>query len=233
MSVRSIDGPRLKPVRAPARQLVVLLHGYGSDGNDLIALGRHWQALLPEAAFVSPHAPEYCAAAGRGYQWFALARIDPQETRAGTEAAAPVLEAFLDAELKRHDLTGERMALVGFSQGTMMALHVGLRRKVPPAAIVGYSGMVTAPERLSKFPRAAPPVFLHHGDEDQVIPAPALFITACSLGAAGLPVQWHLTRGLGHGIDEDGLAMGGRFLDAAFRGRLAATALPIGCTYPR
>src|SRR5580693_3806488 len=137
-----LDGPRLSPRSGAARQLVVFLHGYGADGNDLIEIGRAWQQLLPQAAFVSPHAPEPCGQAPVGRQWFALTFRDPNERWVGANKAAPALEGFIDAELKRHNLPPAALALVGFSQGTMMALHVGLRRSVPPAAIVGYSGLL-------------------------------------------------------------------------------------------
>ena len=232
MSIVSLDGPRLRPAQGAARQLVVLLHGYGADGKDLIGIAQHWQALLPNTAFVSPHAPERCGAGGAGFQWFPLSRMDPHETARGAEAAAPSLEAFLDAELARHKLSGDNLALVGFSQGTMMALHVGLRRKLPPAAIVGFSGMLAAPEKLPKPSAPQPSILLTHGDEDQVIPAAALFFTAGALGAAGFPVRWHLAQGLGHGIDQDGLALGGLFLSDAFRGKLKQAG-PVSSRYPR
>src|SRR5271163_5210166 len=161
-----LNGPRLAPhSRGPARQLVIFLHGYGADGNDLIELGRAWQSLLPQAAFVSPHAPEPCGQAPVGRQWFALTFRDPDERWVGANKAAPVLERFLDAELNRHKLPPAALALVGFSQGTMMALHVGLRRAVPPAAIVGYSGILVVPEDAGAKTFAAdiksrPPVLL-------------------------------------------------------------------------
>src|SRR5438309_2465725 len=139
-AVAELDGPRLEPRAPPARQLVVFLHGYGADGNDLIDIGRAWQKLLPHAAFVSPHAPQPCGMAPVGRQWFALTMRDPRERWTGVNAAAPGLEAFLDAELSRRNLAPHALALVGFSQGTMMALHVGLRRAVAPVALVGYSG---------------------------------------------------------------------------------------------
>ena len=213
-----LDGPRLAPQRPPATHLVVLCHGYGSDGNDLIGLAQHWRGLLPSVAFASPNAPERCSISPSGYQWFPLSRIDPQETLRGTELAAPKLDAFLDAELARLRLSGDRLALVGFSQGTMMSLHVGLRRKPLPAAIVGFSGMLVGPEKLPRLDKA-PPVLLLHGDADTVVPAAALFMSATALGAVGVPVQWHLTKGLGHGIDPAGLALAGRFLLDAFSGR--------------
>jgi phospholipase/carboxylesterase len=218
----SLNGPRLQPAREPATHLVVLCHGYGSDGNDLIGLAPHWRGVLPGAAFASPHAPERCQQAPSGYQWFPLSRLDPHETLKGAEAAAPKLNTFIDAELARLGLSGDRLALVGFSQGTMMSLHVGLRRKPLPAAIVGFSGLLVGGELLPRF-EMAPPVLLTHGDQDQVIPAQALFMSANALGSIGVPVQWHLAKGLGHGIDPTSLALAGRFLADAFSGRAPRT----------
>src|SRR5882757_11460619 len=127
-----LDGPRIEPRSGTAKQLVVFLHGYGADGNDLIEIGRAWQALLPNAAFASPHAPRPCGQAPMGREWFALTFRNPDERWLGVNAAAPLLEHFLDAELARHELPPSALALVGFSQGTMMALHVGLRRALAP-----------------------------------------------------------------------------------------------------
>ena len=132
---RALTGPRLPPARGRATHLVVLCHGYGADGNDLIGLAPHWQRLLPTVAFAAPNAPEPCAGSPSGYQWFPISRLDPADMQRGVESAADVLEAFLAAELARLELPAERLALVGFSQGTMMSLHVGLARK--PAAIIG------------------------------------------------------------------------------------------------
>jgi len=148
---RALTGPRLPPLRGRATHLVVLCHGYGADGNDLIGLAPHWQRLLPTVAFAAPNAPEPCAGSPSGYQWFPISRLDPADMERGVESAAEALEAFLAAELARLELPPERLALVGFSQGTMMSLHVGLRRK--PAAIVGYSGMLAGAEHLEKSRR--------------------------------------------------------------------------------
>ena len=216
-----LDGPRLAPRSGMARQLVVFLHGYGADGNDLIELGRAWQQLLPDAVFVSPHAPEPCGQAPAGRQWFALTFRDPNERWVGVNKAAPVLERFLDAELARHKLPPSALALVGFSQGTMMALHVGLRRAVSPAAIVGYSGLFVLPPELNAAAFAAqiksrPPVLLIHGDRDDLIPPQALFEAAQGLAALGISVEWHLSTGIGHGIDAEGLRHGGEFLARRF-----------------
>ena len=218
----SLDGPRIEPHSGrPARQLVVFVHGYGADGNDLIDIGRAWQILLPEAAFVSPHAPEPCAQASIGRQWFALSERDLAERWRGINVAAPILEAFIDTELARRDLPPSALALVGFSQGAMMALHIGLRRAVAPAAIVGYSGMLVLSadadaKATATAARSKPPVLLVHGDQDELIPAAALFHAAQELAALGVPAEWHLSQGLGHGIDDEGLRHGGEFLARRF-----------------
>jgi phospholipase/carboxylesterase len=216
-----IDGPRLEPRGGAARRLVVFLHGYGADGNDLIEIGRAWQGLLPDTAFVSPHAPEPCGQAPVGRQWFALTFRDPDERWLGVNKAAPVLERFLDAELARHKLPPAALALVGFSQGTMMALHVGLRRATSPAAIVGYSGLFVlpnqaTPESLAGELRAKPPVLLVHGDRDDLIPPQALFHASQALAALEVPTEWHISQGVGHGIDQEGLRHGGEFLARRF-----------------
>ena len=229
MAMRALSGPRLPPARGTATHLVVLCHGYGADGNDLIGLAPHWQRALPTVAFVAPNAPERCPGSP-GYQWFPISRLDPGEVTKGVEAAAPALDAFLDAELARLELPGDRLALVGFSQGTMLSLQVGLRRAVKPAAIVGYSGMLAGAETQPKLGPDAPPILLAHGDADPMIPANALFLSAGALGRAGANVQWHLSPGLGHSIDEAGLALGGTFLAMGFRGLLARKDGEICCS---
>jgi phospholipase/carboxylesterase len=206
----------MAPARGSTTHLVVLVHGYGADGQDLIGLAQHWQSLLPTVAFAAPNAPTRISG-GPGYQWFPISRIDPHEMRKGVETAAPALDEYLDAELARLGLPPERLALAGFSQGTMLSLHLGLRRKIRPAAIVGFSGL------LAGSPPAdgdIPPILLTHGDSDQVIPPQAMFIAATQLGLAGAAVQWHLAPGMGHGIDPEGLLLAGQFLSLAFQGRL-------------
>jgi len=219
-----LDGPRIEPRSGTTRQLVVFLHGYGADGNDLIEIGRAWQGMLPHAAFVSPHAPRPCGQAPSGREWFPLTFRDPGERWTGVNAAAPVLNAFLDAELARRQFPPQALALVGFSQGTMMALHVGLRRAVAPAAIVGYSGMLVVPENVDPDAFAAeikvkPPVLLIHGDQDELIPVHAVFHAAQGLAALDIPAEWHVSSGIGHGIDQEGLRQGGEFLARHFAAR--------------
>jgi phospholipase/carboxylesterase len=218
-----LDGPRLEPRSGQAKRLVVFLHGYGADGNDLIDIGRAWQELLPDTAFASPHAPRPCGQSPMGREWFPLTFRNPDERWTGVNAAMPALDKFLDAELARRNLPPQALALVGFSQGTMMALHTGLRRAVPPAAIVGYSGLFVLadgaePDSVAGEIRSKPPVLLIHGDQDDLIPAQALFQSAQDLAALEVLVEWHLSAGVGHGIDQEGLRHGGEFLARRLKG---------------
>ena len=217
-----LTGPRLEAKSGRAKQLIVFLHGYGASGDDLIELGQHWRPLLPDAAFVSPNAHELCPGAPMGRQWFALSAArgvddarSAEDRWKGAEAAKPVIDAFLDEELARLGLDESRLALCGFSQGTMMALHVGLRRRRALAAIVGFSGLLVGPEKLPADMGAPPPILLVHGDQDAMIPVDAMFLAADQLAAANIPTQWHLSMGVGHGIDGGGLRHAGLFLAKA------------------
>jgi phospholipase/carboxylesterase len=214
---RDLDGPRLVPRGRTPTALVVLLHGYGANGDDLIALADAWQPALPDAAFVAPNAPETIPGMYGGLQWFPLTLRDPSEYLRGVEAARPALDRFLDAELARHRLPPDRLVLVGFSQGTMMALHVGLRRPTVPAGIVAYSGLLAGPEHLSQT-TVRPPVLMIHGEADDLIPIQALHVGREALAEAGLPVEWHVRPGLGHGIDPEGQFIAGHFIAQVLRG---------------
>ena len=208
-----LDGPRMPPARGGKPDaLVVLLHGYGSNGADLIALAPYLAKALPGAHFTAPNAIEPVPGAPGGYQWFDIARLDPRMLEAGVRAAAPSVDRFLDRELERHGLDDSRLALIGFSQGTMMALHVGLRRARPAAAILGFSGVLAGGASLQREVRAAPPILLAHGDRDDVIPVTAMFDSADALAAAGFSAQWHLSYGIGHGIGPDGIELAAQFL---------------------
>ncbi len=210
-------GPRLAPAAGGApQQLAILLHGYGADGNDLIALGREWARLLPNAAFVSPHALEALPGGLGGRQWFGLETRSEREWEEGVRRAQPVLEAFIAAEAARLKLPMSAVALVGFSQGTMMALQTGLRLREAPAAIVGFSGHLAGAARLASEIKCKPPVLLIHGADDDVIPVASIHHARMALATAGVPVEWHIRPGLGHGIDPEGLMAAGLFLRAAF-----------------
>ena len=206
-------GPSFGPAAGgPPRQLVVLLHGVGADGQDLVGLAPMLARDLPHARFVAPDGPEPCDLAPYGRQWFSLQDRRPERMLAGIVRTAPLLDAFLDEELARYGLTDADLALLGFSQGTMMSLHVGPRRPRAMACILGFSGALVGGEALPDQARSRPPVMLIHGDADDVVPVQALFGAMDALQAAEIPVQWIVRPGLPHSIDPEGIAAGGRFL---------------------
>jgi phospholipase/carboxylesterase len=209
------------PPRAggPPRRLIVLLHGVGADGNDLIGLAPALAQSLPDAAFVAPDAPEPCDLAPFGRQWFSLRDRRPEALLLGVQAVAPLVDAFLDAELERHRLPDHQLALVGFYQGAMTALHVAPRRRRAIAGVLGFSGALLGGERLAAEAQSRPPVYLVHGDADEVVPVEATYAAVAGLQAAGFPVQWSIRPGLPHGIDPESVAHGAAFLAAAFAAR--------------
>ncbi len=215
---QTLDGPVVRPASgADPRLLVIFLHGYGSNGQDLIGLAPYWRAALPNTLFISPNAPQPCPGAPGGYQWWPLTSLTPQARAEGVRQSAGVLNAFIDAQMARYGLTDDKVALVGFSQGTMMALHVGPRRKKALAGIVGYSGMLADPQALAAEVVTKPPVLLVHGDVDGVLPVASLHDADTALGALGFSVSSHVSRGLAHSIDADGLKLGETFLTGVFK----------------
>jgi phospholipase/carboxylesterase len=212
-----LSGPSVAPKSGgAAKQLVVLLHGVGADGDDLIGLAPAFARFLPHAAFVAPNGPDPCDMAPFGYQWFSLQDRRPEAMLRGVQIAAPLLDAFLDDELERHGLGNRQLALVGFSQGTMLSLHVALRRAAPIAAVLGFSGALLGAAVLPDETVSRPPVFLIHGDADEIVPVGALAAAVAALQAADIPVRWEIRPGLPHAIDPEGIAHGGAFLAAAF-----------------
>jgi len=222
--MKKLDGPRLEPRDITPTSLVVLLHGYGANGDDLIALGEGWRGWLPETVFVAPNAPESIPGMYGGLQWFALTMRDPSEYWRGVVSAQPAVDRFIDDELARYRLSADRLVLVGFSQGTMMALHVGLRHTAAPAGIVGYSGLLAGPEHLAEI-TARPPILLIHGEADDLIPVAALHIAREQLAENDLLVEWHVRPGVGHGIDPEGQMMAGHFIASAMPSRRGAGSL--------
>ena len=205
-----LSGPKLIP-EGKAESLVILSHGYGSNGDDLFGLAQQWKEKLPKTIFVAPNAPEPSPHPG-GFQWFPISSFSKEERIEGTLKAAPNLDEFIDHCLEEYKIPSKKLALVGFSQGTMMSLHVDLRRKQPIAGILGYSGALAAPGKLVSEMTHKPPVFLLHGTQDNIIPFPAMFEAVGALEAAGISVEKHLSQNIAHGIGPDGLQKGGDFL---------------------
>lgn len=201
-----LDGPRLAPLSGVRpNALVVLIHGYGSNGADLISLASMMQPSFPDAAFVAPDAPSQLPHMAAAHQWWPIETFSMAERATGAAAAAPRLDAFISEELESAGLSADRLLLVGFSQGAMMALHVGLRRPDAAAGIVGISGMLVAPERLPSEIRSRPPVLLIHGTEDDVVPFGSMDLAANALAEARVPIETHVSHGIGHGVGPDGL----------------------------
>lgn len=198
--------------RVPAEQLVILCHGVGADGHDLIDLAPTWAKALPHAVFAAPDAPEPSDMAPMGRQWFSLADRTPAKLVAGVAVAADALDRFIDAELARHGLPASAYALMGFSQGAMTVLHTGLRRTSGPKAILAYSGAWLPTPVI----RCKPPVLLVHGEADEVVPVERSRAAEAALTAEGIAVEtlWRPT--LGHGIDDAGLSAGALFLQRCF-----------------
>lgn len=212
-----LSGPSASPIAGGApRQLIILLHGVGADGNDLISLSQAIGQKLPHAHFVAPNAPEPCDMAPMGYQWFSLQDRNPETMLAGIQQSVPLLNAFIDAELRKAGLDDRNLALLGFSQGTMMSLYTAPRRAKQMAGVLGFSGALLGSDKLAEDVVSKPPIFLIHGDADPVVPVQALHAAVAALQAADIPVQWNVRPGLPHGIDPEGIAYGTEFLANAF-----------------
>lgn len=202
--------------RAP-RNLVLLLHGLGADGRDLIGLAAHWTADLPDTVFVSPDAPFRCDMSPSGFQWFSLREWTPESILHGVETAAPILHSFIGEQQEKYKIPEGRTALVGFSQGTMMSLYVAPRRPKPMAGVLGYSGALVGADGLHENETIHRiPIHLIHGSADEVIPARAYHAARKVLEEEGFPVTGSLSMGLAHSIDPQGVAEGGMFLRKIF-----------------
>ncbi|HTI80127.1 MAG TPA: prolyl oligopeptidase family serine peptidase [Acetobacteraceae bacterium] len=211
-----LDGPRWGPAsKAAPKQLVVLCHGLGADGHDLIDLAPSWSHALPDALFVSVDAP-FPHDSGFGRQWWSVADRSPPIVEAGVRRAATFLNPFIDAELARLGLPADAYALMGFSQGAMTALFTGLRRTAAPRAILAFSGALIAPEALAKDLANHAPVLLVHGEADDVVPAQRSREAEAALRAANVPVEAVYVPRLGHGIDDTGISMGALTLQRGF-----------------
>ncbi len=199
---------RRQPGSGNAKNLMLLLHGYGADGADLFGLADPMAAHLPDCAFVAPDAPEPCAVNPAGRQWFPIPGMDGSSEESSAKsffASADLLDRFIGLEMERAGVAASQTFLLGFSQGTMMALHVAARRAAALGGVIGFSGRLLAPDRLREEMTAKPPILLIHGDEDEVVPFSSLEEAASDLSAEGFSVETHVSPGVGHGISPDGL----------------------------
>lgn len=194
------------------KRLVLLAHGLGADGQDLIGLADALSHVLPDTTFISPDAPFPCDMAPYGRQWFSLQSRAEEDLEREVKIAAPLLNGYIDAKLKEYNLPISQLALVGFSQGTMTSLYTAIRREDAVACIVGFSGAMVAAAKLPREIKSKPPVCLIHGDADPVVPFAAMDIAARALKAADVPVETHARPALAHGIDPQGLDIAGNFL---------------------
>jgi len=213
---RALTAGRKEPLSGELRSAVIFLHGYGANGADLLGLADPLAEHMPDTLFLAPDAPEACAGAPMGYQWFPIPWIDgssEEESLAGLQNASADLNAFLDGVMVDEDLLPEQVMVLGFSQGTMMALHVLPRREDPVAGIVAFSGRLLEPELLEDEALCKPPVLLIHGDMDDVVPPQSLQQAAEALQGAGWKeVFAHVMKGTGHGIAPDGLQVALAFM---------------------
>ena len=216
-----LNGPSIAPLSGVAKQLVVILHGYGDSGQGILALGEQWREGLPDAAFVAPNAPDVCEAFAAGFQWFPIRVADGIVTKAFDKAdivrdPAKKLNDYIDAQLEHYGLDDSQLAVVGFSQGCMMTLYTMPRRKKPCAAIIGYSGMLVDAQGLKADGIVKPPVLAMHGDRDDVVPPSMLADIEQGMTDAGFNIETAMQAGLGHSIDQFGLIRGLSFLQEHF-----------------
>lgn len=212
---RTLDMHRRPSRSGRTGSVVVFLHGYGADGNDLLGLADVLAPFLPDTVFISPNAPEICTGNPMGFQWFPIPWIDgstEEEAAVGMRAAVADLQVFLDGVLEDEDTMPDRMILVGFSQGTMMALQVAPRRPVAVAGVVGFSGRLLEPDSLAEEVVSRPEILLLHGDQDEVVSPQCLPEAANALTAEGFEVYIHVMKGTGHAISPDGLNLALAFI---------------------
>ncbi len=214
----AMDGPSFGPASGgDAKQLVILLHGVGSNGDDLISLAPLLAQSVPDAEFLSPNAPYPCEMAPMGFQWFDILTQDSDERLAQLRVTGAIVDAYIDDQLSRRGLTDKDLVLGGFSQGTMISLYVAPRRANPCAGVLGYSGRLESPQMLAGEIKSRPPMLLIHGEFDDRLPPMLMDEAAGTLAANDIQVETHCCPGLGHSIDQDAILLGAGFLTRAFR----------------
>ena len=215
-----LTGPRADAQSGAATSLVILLHGYGANGDDLFGIAQALAPHMPDTAFRSPNAPQRSAMNPMGYQWFPIPWLDGSteaEMQSGAREAIKTLHAYIDEAMAEEGVAPDRTILLGFSQGTMLSLTVGLRRETALAGIVGFSGRLIATEEDGPI-TSKPPVLLVHGDEDEMVPVASIHEARSELAAAGVDVMWHISEGVGHGIAPDGLSLALDFMTRRLSG---------------
>ena len=213
----TLSGPEFGPASGGnPKQLIILCHGLGADGNDLIGLAPHFAKVLPNAMFVSPNAPFQCDMSPFGYQWFSLQERTEEAMLAGAQKAQPILDAFIDQQLAKYKLTERNLALVGFSQGTMVSIFTVPRRKIPVAGVVAYSGRLIGKDLMAQEICCTPPMVMINGDQDELVPVTLQPAAVDTLRALGVKIEGHIRPGLGHSIDDVGIKIAQDFLSALF-----------------
>ena len=208
-----LSGPEAAPASGgPAKQLIIFVHGYGANGEDLISLSRYYAQVAPDAAFISPDAPYRCDGAPMGFQWYDVWMKDPVERLAAIRSSGEIFDNFVTGQLARHGLSEDKLVLIGFSQGTMMSLFTAPRRENAIAGIVGYSGRMESADTLKAEIRSKPPVVMVHGDSDELLAVSEMETAAATLRDCGVEIDTHIRSGLGHGIDEEGIRVGLAFV---------------------
>jgi phospholipase/carboxylesterase len=218
MTKIKLSGPEQGPKSGgKAKQLVILLHGLGANGEDLFSFAPYLCKDLPDAHFVAPDAPFKCDMAPFGYQWFSLLNRSEAAILEGVKIAEPILNNFIDEKKAELGLEDKDVALIGFSQGTMLALYTAIRRPKPLGAVLGYSGALVGSHLVKDEAVSKPPICLVHGEDDQVVPFDAFSQAMSVLQKQGFDVHGYSRIGLAHGIDPAGMDIGIDFLKGVFR----------------
>lgn len=213
--MRELKSGRKGAQKGKAKHLVILVHGYGADGNDLFGLADPLGEHLPDAVFYAPDAPNKCSGNPFGFEWFPIPWLDgssEEAAKAGMDLATGDLNGFIDSTMQAEGIGPDKTIIIGFSQGTMMSLHILPRRDQPMAGLVGFSGRLLEPEKLENEIVSHLPILLVHGDEDQMVPPASMPEAADALTAQGFSVYTHVSKGTGHGIAPDGLGVALQFI---------------------
>ena len=208
-----LDATSISPLsKNKPRQVVILCHGYGGDGKDISALALNWQRFLPDAIFLCPNAPEVCSVNPQGYQWFDLTTEKEEVILEKSLVAEEKLNIFLDQVFDNLQLASSNLALVGFSQGCMMTIQVGLKRKKQLNCLIGYSGKVINQKHLSSHVNSKPKIFLMHGENDTIVSPTYLLEAKEYLKKCGINAKTKMFKNCEHRIPVEGSSLGLGFL---------------------